>query len=88
MKMKRNEKMIGHTFTDKITGFRGVCVGFCFYISGCHQALLTPKVDETGKHINSMWIDAQRLDQVDAEKIELDNGTTPGFDMEAPKTNG
>ena len=35
---------IGKSFTDSITGFKGVCTGRIEYISGCNQLLLTPKV--------------------------------------------
>ena len=77
---------IGCTFEDKITGFKGIAVGFTEYISGCNQVLLSPRVDKEGKHQSGCWFDEQRLiKNLRVDKIELDNGTTPGFDIEAPK---
>lgn len=76
---------LGCTAHDKITGFQGVVTGICEYISGCNQALLVPKVDKEGKHVDGQWYDVQRLVVHDDEVITLDNGETPGCDMPAPK---
>lgn len=77
---------LGVTATDAITGFTGTVTGLCFYISGCNQALLVPKVDKDGGHREGHWFDIQRL-KVDArtKPIKLDNGESPGFDKPAPK---
>lgn len=77
--------MLGTTQRDKITGFQGVVTGHCLYLSGCNQALLVPKVDEKGSHVEPHWFDVQRLEQVGTDTIKLDNGATPGRDMAAPK---
>lgn len=78
---------LGFTFQDKITGFRGVCTGQVQYISGCNQLLLVPK-SEGGKSPDGSWYDVQRCEQVDeaeAPRVILDNGSTPGCDRAAPK---
>ena len=76
---------LGNTYKDLITGFKGVAVGYCEYLSGCNQVLLSPKIDKDGAHRSGVWIDEQRLiKNVHETKIELENGTTPGSDMEAP----
>ncbi|WP_375782872.1 hypothetical protein ACE10Z_23445 [Bradyrhizobium sp. Pha-3] len=77
--------LLGTTQRDKITGFSGVVTGFCEYLSGCNQALLVPKVAENGDFKEGHWFDVQRLEQVGADVITLDNGATPGFDKAAPK---
>ena len=77
---------LGRTATDKVTGFKGVITGVCFYLSGCNQALLMPRVGSDGAHRDGQWFDVQRLDvDADADAIVLDNGGTPGFDKAAPK---
>lgn len=76
---------LGMTAKDKITGFQGVVVGYCLYLSGCNQALLCPPVNDKGEHRESHWYDVQRLEQVGSEIIALENGASPGFDKEAPK---
>ena len=79
------EKDLGKTFVDdKITGFKGVATGFCYYISGCNQVCLSGKVTDAGeaKHV---WIDVQRLVEVeDVEQVILKNEITPGFDHQPP----
>ena len=77
--------MLGTTQRDKITGFEGVVTGFCQYISGCNQAMLVPKVGEKGEFKEPHWFDVQRLEQVGSDVVKLENGATPGFDLEAPK---
>lgn len=78
--------MLGHTFRDKITQFEGVCTGYCEYLSGCHQALIVPKVKPDGTMPDSHWFDVQRLTRIDLiPPVTLNNGETPGCDMPAPK---
>lgn len=76
---------MGLTGTDKITGFTGLMTGFCAYLTGCNQVLLSPKVDKTGKPQDAHWFDEQRITWAKTKRISLDNGKTPGFDKEAPK---
>lgn len=75
---------LGITARDKITGFQGVVTGYCQYISGCHQALLVPPVDEKGAPRDGQWFDVQRLVKVGSAVVTLDNGATPGCDQPAP----
>lgn len=76
---------LGHTYVDKITGFSGVATGHCEYITGCAQTLLQPVSADSTKKPEGCWFDDQRLDHVaGAKPIVIDNGATPGCDMEAP----
>ena len=80
------EKIIlGTTYVDRITGFSGVATGHVVYLSGCNQTLLVPPaVDNVLKE--AQWFDDQRLVRDSSKvRIELANGTTPGFDKMAPK---
>jgi len=84
----QQEKMniqLGASYKDVITNFSGVAVGHCVYISGCSQVLLVPKVDAKGKRMEGEWFDEQRLEQIEAEIIVLQNELSPGADKEAPK---
>ena len=77
---------LGYTATDLITGFTGVIIGFCGYLTGCNQYLVQPVKDASGKIDDSRWIDEQRLIIArDLPRITLDNGQTPGFDKPAPR---
>lgn len=78
--------MLGFTLRDTITGFTGVAIGHCTYLTGCHQTLLQPAGTDPAKRPDSEWFDDQRLKLVtDVPALVLDNGTTPGADREAPK---
>lgn len=76
---------LGRTVQDRITGFTGVVTGIVYYLSGCHQALVVPRVRADGGLLDSQWFDLQRLRVKTNAKIVLDNGATPGFDAPAPK---
>jgi hypothetical protein len=77
---------LGHTYSDKITGFTGVAVGYVQYLSGCNQVLLAPRCGPDGALRESQWFDQQRLDlDVAIPPVQLDNGATPGCDRSAPK---
>ena len=72
--------ILGATYKDKITGFKGIATGHCRYLTGCHQTLLAPKKADQ----ESKWFDDQRLEPVGDKVIKLDNSKTPGFDKPAP----
>jgi len=50
----------GKKATDKVTGFKGIITGKCFYMYGCAQYLLVGKVDKEGKN-ESNWYDEGRI---------------------------
>lgn len=76
---------LGKTYRDTITEFVGKATGEVHYISGCDQVLLMPKVDKDGKKLDGEWFDVQRVEEVKAKSVKLDNHKTPGFDQPAPK---
>ena len=77
---------LGFKATDLITGFTGIITGYCLYLSGCNQCLLTPQSTKDGAFREAQWFDVQRV-KVDSmsKPVRLDNGSTPGFDKPAPK---
>lgn len=76
---------LGKTYTDQVTGFRGVATGYVQYLTGCNQVLLIPKVDKDGKVREGQWFDEQRMVEVKSAKpIVLDNRGRPGPDMPPP----
>jgi len=80
----RSSVTLGAEYRDKIGGFKGVCTGYCEYLSGCNQALLIPRVGKDGKAPDGAWYDVQRLERVGKKIVKLDNSKTPGCDMAAP----
>jgi hypothetical protein len=69
---------------DKVTGFTGICTAVVFYATGCHAALLVPRVDEKGLTRESLWFDLQRIEVLQHDAVAIDNGNTPGGDAPAP----
>jgi hypothetical protein len=68
----------GDEVIEKITGFRGVITGTCFYLTGCNQYLLTAK-SQDGKEPVALWYDEGSLDFVSTYISEnevrgVDNG--------------
>ncbi len=74
---------LGLTYTDQITGFKGVATGHVEYITGCNQTLLAPKVGKDGVKKDAEWFDDDRLKQSNSKRIILPL-TSPGSDMAAP----
>lgn len=73
-------------YRDRITGFTGFCVGLCFYVSGCDQALIVPKVDKDGKYQEGRWFDDERLIDVEAEQ-RVQRSSIRGVEAPAPIIN-
>lgn len=76
---------LGATYCDTITGFTGMAIGRCNYLTGCNQTLLQPRGEDKSKRPDSEWFDDQRLTVVESSRVTLDNGDTPGCDRQAPK---
>jgi hypothetical protein len=53
--------MLGFKAKDKITGFNGIVVGKCEYLTGCTQFGVQPEVTETGAFVDLRWFDEGRL---------------------------
>lgn len=75
---------LGKTVTDAITGFKGIVTGRCEYITGCNQALVTPRAKETGEAIDGRWIDEDRLQIEEGIPAITLPRTSSGFDAPAP----
>lgn len=70
---------LGDRAKDTLTGFEGIVVGTCQYLTGCDQALLKPqKRKDDGSMLAGEWFDVQRLEVTKAGAYMLDNGVTPG----------
>jgi hypothetical protein len=82
--MSGEADVLGVTFIDKVTKFRGVATGYASYLTGCAQALLVSEAKD-GKSGEAQWIDVQRLDRdFTVPRIVIDNGATPGCNAPAP----
>ena len=60
---------LGHTVTDKVTGFKGVVTCVSFELYGCVQAIVTPPVDEKGEDKAGKWFDVTRLENTGEEPV-------------------
>jgi len=74
---------LGDTARDIVTGFTGVVTGIVDYLTGCNQALMTPRVKEDGTSPEARWVDTDRLEVVDAPRVVI-NIRRAGADIAAP----
>lgn len=74
---------IGLKAKDIITGFNGVIIGKCSYITGCDQYLIQPELKD-GSWVESRWLDENRLEVVCSDVIELDTNSNKGPCKMAP----
>ena len=58
-----NKEALGKIGKDKITGFQGVIVGKCEYLTGCDQLCLQPPAKD-GDFKLSQWFDSSRVEIV------------------------
>jgi len=56
---------LGKIGRDKITGFVGTITAKCFYLYGCAQYSLNPKVDKDGKTQAIQWLDIGRIEVIE-----------------------
>lgn len=75
---------LGRRARDRITGFEGLVIGHCRYLTGCSQLLLAPPAKD-GAYVESQWFDEQRVEIANDAPLVLDNGVTPGCDRAAPR---
>lgn len=74
---------LGAKAKDKITGFEGLVTAKCSYITGCDQYSIQPKCKD-GAFLEAKWFDENRLEQLDAEIMVLDDGHKDGPCGSAP----
>ena len=75
---------LGMKGRDAITGFEGIVVGVCRYLTGCDTVLLVPPVDGSvkGGEDGGRWFDVDRVEVTPKQKPLDLPGTT--LDMAAP----
>ena len=71
---------LGTKVKDKITGFNGTTTGFAFYLTGCDQYSVTPKMKEgENSYPDCQWFDVNRLEPTGDESIiEIDTSIDSG----------
>jgi len=69
--LEESATILGAKYRDKITGYEGVAVARCEYLSRCVHVELERGSSEKGKEgtPESTWFDEERLDRVDAPVI-------------------
>lgn len=74
---------LGDKVRDIITGFEGIVMGECRYLTGCEQRLVMPQEMRDGKYPESTWLDIDRLALVQSAAVSIPV-STPGGDKPAP----
>lgn len=73
------EKLMGKKCKDIVTGFEGICVGFCESISGCRQFILQPVSDRVDEKKRSAYFFEKQLEVIGEglKDVELPEYTEP-----------
>jgi hypothetical protein len=77
----------GDEVAEKITGFKGVITGTCFYLTGCNQYLITAKTKE-GKEPIALWYDEGRIEFVKKEVFETEDVASADNGCDIPPLMG
>lgn len=78
-------KFMGKEVRDTITGFKGTGVAIVFYLTGCAQVCVRPKVNEDGELQKSHYFDHERLELTSKPKKKIKTIDPGGPQMDCPK---
>ena len=90
VKLKPVEIVLGCKARDMITGYKGIVIGMCQYITGCDQVCLKKQgLDKDCKPYVGIWFDIVQLERVGTKVItfptaEQDPGGPKSPDMIPP----
>ena len=77
--------MLGKKGKDSITGFTGIIMARCVYMTGCNRLLLVPRVGKDGKILDGEWFDEERINVSPERPVDLPGKVGKGADIDAPK---
>ena len=78
----------GDEVVEKITGFKGVITGTCFYLTGCNQYLITARAENEGKEPIALWYDEGRIELVKKEVFEMEDVSSADNGCDIPPLMG
>lgn len=83
----KQEFVFGNILRDKVTGFEGMYVGKCEYMTGCTQLRLQPKVKPDGSYVEGLWLDEGKIELIGDGELRKDNvqGKENGADFTPPR---
>ena len=70
------EVALGDKVRDKVTGFEGIAVARCEYITGCDHIEIKPQSLHNGKTIEGHWFDVARIEILESSAIKLGRTAT------------
>lgn len=78
----------GDEVVEKITGFKGVITGTCFYLTGCNQYLITARAEKEGKEPIALWYDEGRIELVKKEVFKMEDVASVDNGCDTPPLMG
>lgn len=82
--MKKHLDNLGRTATDKVSGFKGIITAVVYYLNGCTQYGIVPKVGADGKSREAEYFDDKQV-VITAVKINITSKPTGGPQRDCPK---
>lgn len=75
---------LGKKGKDIISGFEGIIIGYCKYLTGCNQYLIRPACCKNdGSMPDAHWLDEDRVEILPGDPLIL-NVKSRGNDIPAP----
>ena len=53
--------LMGKEVIDRITGFKGMVMGICYYLTGCVMVGVQPQINKDGKLARDEWFAVSRI---------------------------
>ena len=75
---------LGDEVKDTVTGFQGVVVAKHLYLQGCARFSVQPKVDNDGKHLDSVGFDEMQLEVIKKNVVPVQAPVYTRHDAPAP----
>ena len=88
---KTNDPFCGITLGDEVkdvlSGFTGIVISRCEYLTGCNQLFILPKSEKANEIKDGHWFDIERIEKIANRKVDVVPRRT-GSDIEPPKVTG
>lgn len=73
-----HDERLGKKMRDTVTGFEGIATSKVYFLTGCTQFGLTPRITGENKRPETEYFDEQRLEVVDDARAPVRTSPTGG----------
>jgi hypothetical protein len=70
-----------------LSGFTGIVISRCEYLTGCNQVFILPKSEKANEMKDGHWFDIERVKKIGDRKVDVVPRRTGSY-IEPPKVTG